>query len=348
MSQSGTNRVSWRQRGIKLAKILLVLIAILLLWWSFRQVPLERVWSTLRQLRATQVAMWFLVNIGLVILITGRWWLILRAMDQRLSLLNLTRYRLAAFAISFITPGPQFGGEPVQVLALRGRHGIPGTTGTASVGLDRLLELVANFSFLVFGIMLTLSETWLAIEWQSSVLYLGLALLALPLVYLVWLLNGKKILPPLVKHLPVKIAQNWITVALCQVEDQMSIFCVRYPRTILSASLLSVVIWVGWVFEYWLLTHFLGLGLSLVQSITALTAARLALLTPLPGGLGALAFSQVFAMNLLGLEKSFGISISLLIRSRDILFGLIGLFSAMSILNKPLSRAFQNPKSESD
>ena len=127
------------------------MLPILLLWWAFQQVPFELVWSALRQLNAIQIAIWLLVNIGLVILITGRWWLILRTLGYQLPYLALIRYRLASFAISYFTPGPQFGGEPIQVLALQQRHGIPGTTGTASVGLDKLFELIANFSFLVFG-----------------------------------------------------------------------------------------------------------------------------------------------------------------------------------------------------
>jgi uncharacterized membrane protein YbhN (UPF0104 family) len=68
-----------------------------------------------------------------------------------------------------------------------------------------------------------------------------------------------------------------------------------------------------------------------MQTVSALTAARLAFLTPLPSGLGALEASQVLAMQALGLEPTFGISISLLIRLRDILFGMVGFWGIVSL-----------------
>ncbi len=70
----------------------------------------------------------------------------------------------------------------------------------------------------------------------------------------------------------------------------------------LQATLVSLSVWLGMVFEYWLMTYFLGLRLSLMQAVSALTAARLAFLTPLPGGLGALEASQVLALQTLGLD----------------------------------------------
>ena len=56
-----------------------------------------------------------------------------------------------------------------------------------------------------------------------------------------------------------------------------------------------------------------------------MTATRLAFLTPLPGGLGALEAGQVLAMQTIGLDPALGISVSLLIRARDLAFGLAGM-----------------------
>ena len=148
------------------------------------------------------------------------------------------------------------------------------------------------------------------------------------------MLTGKQPLNRLTDYLPRKIAQNWISLALCNVEKEMSVFCIDFPKTVLQATLVSLSVWLVMVFEYWLLTYFLGLRLSLMQAVSALTAARLAFLTPLPGGLGALEASQVLAMQTLGLEPSYGISISLLIRLRDILFGLIGFLGLVSLIKQ--------------
>ena len=88
--------------------------------------------------------------------------------------------------------------------------------------------------------------------------------------------------------------------------------------------------------EYMLSLRFLGARVDPLQAVIALTAARLAFLTPLPGGLGALEASQVLALGALGFSPALGISVSLLIRGRDIAFGLIGLWGG-AILTRQTS-----------
>jgi uncharacterized membrane protein YbhN (UPF0104 family) len=56
-----------------------------------------------------------------------------------------------------------------------------------------------------------------------------------------------------------------------------------------------------------------------------LLAARVAILLPLPAALGALEASQALAMRLLGQSPAAGVSLSVLIRVRDLLLGVIGL-----------------------
>ena len=316
----------------KLGKLSLLILPFPLLWWAFQQVPLDQVWDTLRQLKIAQIGIWLFFNVLLILLMTGRWWMFLRVLGNPVSYIDLTRYRLASFAISYFTPGPQFGGEPLQVLALRQRHQVPGTIGTASVSLDKLLELIANFSFLVFGIVLALSGAWLPEGWRSSGILLSTGLLAIPLAYLVGMLNGKKPLTWVITQLPEPITRTRFSGSIKAVEDQMSGFCVQHPCTILAASLVSLSVWVGMIAEYWLMTRFLGLNLTFSQAVSALVAARLALLTPLPGGLGALEASQIMAIQTLGLPISYGASIAIMIRFRDLSFGILGLFMVVPLL----------------
>jgi len=337
------NAGHWSRWGKYLGQILLILIPMALLWWAFRQVPFGQVLLTLRRMDSDRLVIWLLFNVGLLILMTARWWLILRTLRHQIPYPALTRYRLISFGVSYFTPGPQFGGEPVQVLALRRQHQVPGTTGTASVGLDKLLELIANFSFLAFGLAVALMSAWLPKEFRSAGLWIALSLLVFPLLYLVLMLLGHKPLNGFINHLPDQVTQNWFSDVVCKVETEMSGFCVSEPFTVLQATLISLSVWVGMVFEYWLLVYFLGLRLTLMQTISALTAARLAFLTPLPAGLGALEASQVFALETLGLDPAYGVSISLLIRLRDILFGLGGLLAGVSLFGWKIPRKVRDP-----
>ena len=323
------SRWRWFWKGI------LILLPIPLLWWAIGQLPLEQVIDIVRGLNFYLVLLWLAINAGLLILMNGRWWLILRVLGHPVSFLALTRYRLAAFAVSYFTPGPQFGGEPLQVLALRQHHQVAVTTGTASVSLDRLLELIANFTFLVFGVILAISGAWFAYHLRGIGLAVSLGFLAFPLAYLVLMLVGEKPLTVLIIRIPESLSSSRLIQAIQEVERQMSRFCVEEARTVLIASLISLIVWVGLLGEYWLLTRILGVRLSLIQTITALVAARLALLTPLPGGLGAMEASQILAFQTLGLAPSYGGAIAILIRVRDLIFGGFGLLSVVSLSGWP-------------
>ncbi len=78
--------------------------------------------------------------------------------------------------------------------------------------------------------------------------------------------------------------------------------------------------------EYWLILQLLGTELTLLQTLAALAMARLAILFPLPGGLGVLEASQVVAMTVLGLDPAIGLSAGALIRLRDVQLGGLGLW----------------------
>jgi uncharacterized membrane protein YbhN (UPF0104 family) len=122
--------------------------------------------------------------------------------------------------------------------------------------------------------------------------------------------------------------------ALSAVDDLATAFFRKHPRAVVSALLISVLSWLGMLAEFWLMAGFLGDRLTLLQTIIALTAARIAFLLPLPGGLGALEASQALAMSALGFDAAAGVSLALLIRGRDMLFGVIGLGWAAAELRR--------------
>jgi uncharacterized membrane protein YbhN (UPF0104 family) len=110
-----------------------------------------------------------------------------------------------------------------------------------------------------------------------------------------------------------------------ETETMLAGFCQHNVKALLLGTILSVVIWGLMVFEFGLMLGFLGVSLSLVKVLIALTAARIAFLLPFPAGLGTLEAGQVMAMGLIGVNPAVGISLSLMIRARDILFGGMGL-----------------------
>ena len=320
-------------------RYLLWLIVPLLLLWVLRDVSLKDSWAVLTRLGPTHILILIVAN-GLVLLtLSGRWWLILRAQGHPIAYLTLTGYRLAAFGISYFTPGPQFGGEPMQVHLVQRRHQVAQSTAISAVTLDKSLELLSNFAFLMGGVVCILLWGVFPGLVGSQAIILPLALLALPLGFLLAIWGGRHPVSGLLKagarlfsRLKPSSHPRWLASfqkmyrTIRDSEEEATYFCHRSPLYLLLALLLSLVSWVAILAEYWLMLRLLGLNLTPIQAISTLTAARIAILLPLPGGLGTLEASQVLALGALGLNPAAGISLSLLIRVRDVALGGLGLW----------------------
>jgi len=296
----------------------------ILAWWLLRSTPIDAVWQLLSELHPLGLLGLFLLDGVIVLLFGSRSWIILRAFSHRVNALWLAAYRLSAFSISYFTPGQQFGGEPLQVYWLNKRHQIAGTTALTTVALDKLFELLSNFTFLFAGMVIVLRagifDGQAPVDPRATAWLAGLFLL--PGIYLLAIWAGRSPLSSLLGRLP-RLRRLAVSVATaeCQAADLLQ----RKPATIAWLGLASGLTWVLMVAEYWLMVRLFGVELTLVQTILALTAARLAFLTPLPGGIGALEAGQVLAMQSIGLDPALGISVSLLIRARDLVFALTGM-----------------------
>jgi glycosyltransferase 2 family protein len=311
-------------------KILLAFLAIPLLWWSLRDIPLPEIYETLLGVSPLGLLGLALLNGFIFLLFTSRWWLLIRALGNRLPFLSLAAYRLAAFGITYFTPGPQFGGEPMQVHLAQRRHNLSGSVALAGVAIDKLVELLMNFSFLVFGLILVIRSQLLDSESSNLLLSFGLGMLALPVAYLSLLWVGHTPFSTILNHLPISAGRltlfNRVKQPLSAAEKHVSGFIRQKPQDLAAALGLSLLSWLLMVAEYGLALRVLGIQLETAQVIIALTAARIAFLLPIPAGLGALEAGQVAAMQMLGVEPALGISISLLIRARDLGLGILGLW----------------------
>ena len=314
------------------------LLVPLMIGWAAQTAPLAHLRETLSGLGWVQVSSLLGLNVLVVLSFSGRWWAILRGLGQRVPYFRLSAYRLAAFGISYFTPGPQFGGEPLQAYALRKRHGVPGATATASVALDKLLEVTVNLAVLVAGIGLTLHQQVWGRQMGAGALAAALILLALPISFFLALGAGRQPATWLAQRSPAWLQEmtlyrrfrDFVIVS----ETEAAQFCRRKPLRVLQALAFSLLSWGLLSSELWLAVRFLGPSLTWLQLVAILTAARIAFLLPLPGGLGTLEASQVLAFQAIGLDPATGLSLSLVIRVRDALFGGAGLWWGSLLISK--------------
>ena len=315
-------------RGLLRAGLFLLLGC--LLYWALRNAPLAEIWFSIQRLQPWQLVVLALLNALIYLFISLRWWIIVRAEARSVPYLPLLAVRVAVFGVSYFTLGPQVGGEPLQVLALQRGYGLSYARATASVLMDKLLEFLVNFLLLAFGLVAVLRAGFLfnSPMQVAGGLLLLLALVAWPPVHILLMVRRIYPLTLLARRLPILRSMALPLRFLRACEWLAGTFCRRHPRALFGSLVVSLLAGVGMLFEYALMLACLGLRLPFWNIIAGWTAGWLSFLAPLPGGLGALEASQVFALGVFGVPATLAISLTLLMRARDLLIGGLGLLLA--------------------
>jgi uncharacterized protein (TIRG00374 family) len=321
------------ERGRRLSfRVITFLLLGILLWWAFHNAPIPEILRTLKQLQLWQIIVLLAINVMIYALITLRWWIIVRAENKSIPYLPLLAVRVAVFGVSYFTLGPQVGGEPLQVLYLQRKYGLTYTRATASVLMDKLLEFLANFFLLAVGLTAVLQVGILSTNESRPLVSLsGLIILFLwPPIHIILMVHGKYPISTLLR----KFSNNRFVRFISASERMAGTFCRRHMSSLILAIFISLTAAAGMVSEFFFITSFLHIGLGFAQTLTSWTAGWLAFLVPLPGGLGALEASMVFALGAFGISAATAISVTLLIRGRDIVIGSLGLLIAGRGINK--------------
>lgn len=308
----------------------LYLLLIPLLYLALRNAPLADIWNAVRYLKLWQIALLLAINISIYLLITLRWWIIVRAGNQNISYFPLVLIRVAVFGISYFTLGPQIGGEPLQVLYLQRKYGMTYTRATSTVIMDKLLEFLANFFLLVIGLTAIVEAGILSTSASRPLVSLipMAAILSWPFLHIALMVRGIYPVGAVLRAAFSRFGNpKWMRFIIAS-EKMAGRFCKRSPRALWMAAGASLAAGVGMICEYVLITSFLGIDLHTWQTIAAWTTSWLAFLVPLPGGLGSLEASQVFTLGAFGISAALAIGVTLLIRARDLLIGGLGLLLA--------------------
>ena len=306
---------------IKIMISVMWLVALALVAWTLTQLPLDQISQSISSLTATQWILWIGLNLLIIVVLTWRWQLLANVLNAQVNLWRLLLIKQAGQAVSFITPGPQFGGEPLQIFWLCKRCGLPLHKALLSLGMDRFYELWINFSVLLLGVFLLLfSPEFNVAGWQKmgSVLLVLLAVLSL----LGWLILKQ---PQWLSARLERLARSWQEhprLSLIKIDwqalggDLRNAIRTEKPRLLL-AVLLSIAGWVGLIGELALILALVDVQLDLSGFILIIVAMRLALLLPVPGGIGTLEASVLWSFQTLNLPASAAMGLIALMRLRD-------------------------------
>ena len=320
---------------LKLLPLLLWSTAFILVASIFYQLPLNTIVLHLSQLTFVQWCAWISLNLTIIAVATQRWITLVKGLDLSIPFYQLLQIRQAGQSISFMTPGPQFGGEPLQIYWLCKQQHWPIHKALLAVGVDRFYELWINFGVLLISVILlmitsgsTITNLSTTLNWQTIFLVLLLILLSLSLLggfilkhpdrVFIWL----KRVTHYWQHHPrlINLETHWQYLHL----DLKQLITHR-KSALLSAFMWSLIGWGSLISELWLILSFFDLKLSFSHFMMIFVAMRLAFLLPLPGGIGTLEVSLFWVFQILDLPLGAVMSVIAMMRLRDAITLLIGL-----------------------
>lgn len=324
-------------RAAKIISALLWFCALGLGAWLLRDFPFSDTVASLRQVSAWQYIAWATINATILFLSCYRWQLLAKVVECRLSLWKLFLVRQAGQTISFITPGPQFGGEPIQVYWLCSRFGLSLQSAVMALGLDRLFELWVNFIVLLSALLLVL----FALPWAAqsfSIGPVGLSAFIFTLFLIAYFaykyrdaISGK------LKTLLSNYVQS--NVSTEEEESIEPIIPAQGYGQYIQALAISGIVWVGIFFELEFVLYILSINITHIETLSLLCAIRLAMLLPLPGGIGSIEAAILLTFQALAIEQELAFGLIALCRLRDASLLALGFWTLYKVQHQSLQNS---------
>ena len=311
---------------------------------TIKELPFAELGSRLKDITLMSWIILLVVNVAILFLAVKRWQVLAQIFGIQLPLSYFFKLRQAGSLVSFLTPGPQFGGEPLQVFWLNQNHAIPLDVGIATVGIDRFLETVINLFILLLCIIFILL-TDIEVDLYRALLFILSTLMVIIISVAIfikksnWLMkmfnyliakffNEDLLLEKNGRKTPSKANQILTTIK----SNKSKLFC---------ALTLALVGWLALMLELYLMLGALNLAPTLYDVVLIMLGIRLALLMPIPGGLGTIEASLLWSFGILELTLAGAGGIIAISRSRDILLLLVGMI-CLSDLTKYNSKPKHN------
>ncbi|GAB4332922.1 MAG: hypothetical protein Kow0037_10900 [Calditrichia bacterium] len=307
-----------------------------LVWYVWHLTPFSLVWQTVQNLSAGELLVLFGINIFTVLLFTLRWQALIRSQGYRVSFTKLYFYRLAGFGYNYFSPGIQIAGEPLQAGFLIKRENIPAAFATATLMADKILEFGSKSVFLGIGVLFLINLNLLKSDLSPLTILLTIGLLALPFLTLGAYLRGKRPVTGLIKiclaGLKGRKRFSCIKSFVEQSEAELIRLAQKGRKFLIGGFVFSLAGWLLFLLEFWLSLKFLNVNFYWSQGIALFTGSKMAFLIPVPAGMGALDAIMAWLFKIMGKPVATGLAVVLLIRVRDVLFGVLGIIAGGFIL----------------
>lgn len=282
-----------------------------------------------------QFAVLILLSAIGILISSFRWKIILNANGSFAPFRKILAARMVGFSINYLTPSGLIMGEPFKAVVLSSESDVKMGSAMVSIVVEGAIFLSTLLFFVTLGIIsfITYSPVSntifgiiaIAFGFMAAVFYLFYSKMIRQnpegqsekgfFTYLIELLWLDKI--AFVNQFKNRIGRR---------EGEVKSFFSQHKNTILAAVLLSVAEIAVAFYGYWLTISFLGFSLSIKTLLGVSALMSISNLLPLPGSLGGLELSQIFAFNFFNLGGQVtAMGFSIITRIISLIFVAIGI-----------------------
>ncbi|MBL1213304.1 MAG: UPF0104 family protein [Ignavibacteriae bacterium] len=272
------------------------------------------------------IGVWFIVYLMNAL----AWWFVLKSQRKKVSFLEIFSISLSGFAINYITPVVNLGGEPYKIIALKEKLGIH--KAVSSVLLYSMLHFLSSFVFWIMVILLMFLTIPLSFDLQ---IILGAGFIAAVLGVLFFYSRHKNgIINSLIKiisKLPfttklitkIKLEED----SLITIDNQIVDFYGNNKFDFYISLMFEVAARFVASIEFIFILRAIGINISFQEAlyINAFSSFVMNIFFFVPLELGVREGSLYFIMNILKFSSGIGIYIGLVNRIREFFWIFIGL-----------------------
>lgn len=300
--------------------IITSIIGLLITYFVYSNVDLFLLLKYLLMVISYKIFPYFFVTLLTHILLAYKWDIILRSMEYKIQFYKLFFYRLAGYAVSYLTPSAHVGGEGVRAMLLK-RHKIGFSKGLSSVVIEKSIEIVFSIFFVIIGFVILIFNYTLPSN-SIIIIYSLSFLLLFFLIFYYRMSKGLYFFGSLFKLMNIKYKH---ILKIQEFERNVSNFFQHHKKVFYKLLIISILQWILMFFEYGLLLNLLHIHINFINIFLVLFAVNLAYIVPLPAALGVLEAFQVSVFRIINLNAAYAIVVSIVIRLKDLFWTIIGL-----------------------
>ncbi|MBU0666308.1 MAG: lysylphosphatidylglycerol synthase transmembrane domain-containing protein [Nanoarchaeota archaeon] len=312
-----------KKKLLILGSIVIGIIAFLLI---LKSVPLNEVWTSLKNAKPQHVIGYIIVSIGIMSAHTWRWKIVTSTQKLNIPFQKLLAYRIVGYGVSYLTPSAKLGGEPVRA-ALLTKHDLEFHEALSSVIIDKTIDIAACAVFFFIGVITLLFQFALPHETETLLLVFAIVFLTLMILLYKRLTSGNSIVEPICKVLGLTKLKGFqkSKQKIRSFEDLLVKFFKEDKTDFLITIVISGLTWILMFLEYKFVGLMLGINLPFIAIFLIVCFVGVAFVVPIPMAVGSLEASQLIAFSIAGLKTTSGLGLSLIVRVRDLLWSLLGI-----------------------